>query len=333
MINQRKTTTAATRAFTLVELLVVISIVSLLIALLLPALSKARSAARDTQCLANLKQLGTGLGNYSSDFKGSIPIFYGPRAVAPTFNYQMWVLWPDPSFPYQMLSSEHEWYQFHRNYFDSGTNDLAVDRSIWLLGRRAPVFDCPTTGAMTSFGNLLSRSPRSFDYRRMAHYRLYNVPGGLQSRPTNAVANREITIADDLNPNAMILMDGLASISGSGNGGGLSDFATEYDHPRFGVPTFASTNTSYYLTNLTNAPNYGLPTMASTAQVWGQTFISDTSSGATASMPGVHHNSGSNVLFPDGRAKNLPINYINPNFDTATSLAQFTLGRWRRLAQ
>jgi len=60
--------------FTLVELLVVISIIMLLASMLLPSLSKARDTAKKTQCMGNLKQLGSANLSYHDDYQRLVPI-------------------------------------------------------------------------------------------------------------------------------------------------------------------------------------------------------------------------------------------------------------------
>jgi prepilin-type N-terminal cleavage/methylation domain-containing protein/prepilin-type processing-associated H-X9-DG protein len=56
------------RGFTLIELLVVIAIIAILAAILFPVFAKAREKARQTSCLANVKQIALGLIMYAQDY-------------------------------------------------------------------------------------------------------------------------------------------------------------------------------------------------------------------------------------------------------------------------
>ena len=61
------------RGFTLIELLVVIAIIAILAAILFPVFAKAREKARQTSCLANVKQLSLGLLMYAQDYDERFP--------------------------------------------------------------------------------------------------------------------------------------------------------------------------------------------------------------------------------------------------------------------
>jgi prepilin-type N-terminal cleavage/methylation domain-containing protein len=64
------------KAFTLIELLVVIAIIAILAAILFPVFAQAREKARQTQCVSNLKNVGTAIMMYVQDHDEKMPFNY-----------------------------------------------------------------------------------------------------------------------------------------------------------------------------------------------------------------------------------------------------------------
>ena len=68
-----KSNPSVKKGFTLIELLVVIAIIAILAAILFPAFAKARESARRISCVSNMKQIGSGIIQYTQEYDEKLP--------------------------------------------------------------------------------------------------------------------------------------------------------------------------------------------------------------------------------------------------------------------
>jgi len=115
-------------AFTLVELLTVIAIIALLAAILFPVFARAKEAAKKTQCISNLRQVGSSIALYESDSDG---IFPHALDASDKYDPQIWAQFPDyqaqiPNMPFltDILQPYVKSYEVFHCPSDSGTSVL-----------------------------------------------------------------------------------------------------------------------------------------------------------------------------------------------------------------
>jgi prepilin-type N-terminal cleavage/methylation domain-containing protein/prepilin-type processing-associated H-X9-DG protein len=135
--------------FTLIELLVVIAIIAILAAILFPVFAQAREKARQSGCLSNLKQIGTGLMMYTQDYDEAYPCnWYG--GLWPSTPDGKQYKWMDAVYPYVKNEavftcpsdgSGRQQYIYYRNLPKASTNNWGsylTNVAYWDLGPGTP---------------------------------------------------------------------------------------------------------------------------------------------------------------------------------------------------
>ncbi len=79
------------KAFTLIELLVVIAIIAILAAILFPVFARAKDSAKQSGCLSNMRQIGTGMALYLVDSDDRYP---DRRDIKQSLGWRPWTSWP-----------------------------------------------------------------------------------------------------------------------------------------------------------------------------------------------------------------------------------------------
>ncbi len=226
------------KAFTLVELLVVIAIIGILVGLLLPAVGAAIEAARRTQCMNNLRSIGTATLNYETS-KGQFPgyvtkfgEFAGGADPGDPGNFSGNVPahvkvggWGVSLLPYLDQQAVYERWTEDRYpvIADSGsekppTFGLAGDGFSGLAAPNVETFRCPSNPVENGNGGLSSYVTNN----GMSHLRGANriMPFNLAERRVNGVFNSKYvgvrpSNRPDLEPGEKVtledLKDGLSS--------------------------------------------------------------------------------------------------------------------------
>jgi prepilin-type N-terminal cleavage/methylation domain-containing protein/prepilin-type processing-associated H-X9-DG protein len=115
------------KGFTLIELLVVIAIIAILAAILFPVFAQAREKARQTNCLSNMKNLGTAIQLYKDDYNQTFPMGYGTGRI--DSNYY----WPSKLYPYVK-----DWKLYYcPSHWVSYDGSIANDEGAWNASSQA----------------------------------------------------------------------------------------------------------------------------------------------------------------------------------------------------
>ncbi|MBX3436622.1 MAG: DUF1559 domain-containing protein, partial [Planctomycetaceae bacterium] len=138
--------------FTLIELLVVISIIATLAALILPGIQAARATARRTQCLNNMRNIGTAIHAFATSNNEQVPFLTSTREsinfgtiASPIPSAMPWTV---TLFPYLERSTEYD------RLLVSASDTASPNDTFTLASTAIEVLNCPDDPESDAPGNL-----------------------------------------------------------------------------------------------------------------------------------------------------------------------------------
>lgn len=112
------------KAFTLIELLVVIAIIAILAAILFPVFAQAKLAAKKTAGISQMKQIGTALQIYASDYDDGTPTWNTCLATYPTTARAA-------ACPLGLFDATYHWDAMLMPYVKNGRPELRQWSGLW----------------------------------------------------------------------------------------------------------------------------------------------------------------------------------------------------------
>lgn len=162
MIQQSFLVEMKSRAFTLIELLVVIAIIAILAAILFPVFAQAKAAAKKITSVSNVKQTGTSMAIYLTDYDDTFPLVYVPGDPR-GYDFDRLIptpAWFTPATAFQQSAMESFWSNSIQPYVKnlqiySDPSCVAVERTQAIFGSVAPPATV-TAGVSYVFNGLLN---------------------------------------------------------------------------------------------------------------------------------------------------------------------------------